>query len=1080
MRDWALQQHIEIGIRMDNPDNYIRAKDYMKLAQFFSVDEAVLFQQYFAADTSNKAVPVVKNMSKVKRALEPVISRVRRFAKQADVKEVKMASKAEERAPPSTAEVTRNLLNVIPLFIFPLASVYVFLHKTKPAGANPLESNIVQAVQEVQQPLSDQIFSYLSAWFVNGGIFYVIAIVGGVALLLILNKNFREGVVSKLAELFRFGTPLGNAVRLPLLGMIAVSGGTGDTGEGCGTSSRGGSDSSASGESAGEGSDGESGSSKVYKEPTVAPGAGFVGGDTPKLGATHPELENLYKKQVEASTPEHVKQNKIFDITDKGKITVTLKREHLEPYSETNTEGLGLDKWLEDYEKEARVATAGIRLSQNVLYPWDTRFRINLVCVALATLAKALVAKERNPDHQIEKVAGGEVMYNTSLYVDLIARIQAAQGIKTYLPRGRQTIPVWMASFLTFMYDLAGAEYVTSSHAVSSFIATKDFDEEGSQYLPEESLRFVAKILEIFEIARAQGEYHFEIAASDDPLIDQAFMEQLQDGTDLYISYLKNGVATDINLERIKSVKKKIIVDNVGGGFHRTASQIFEKLGINSSFEWFRVQEDSFFHGIGKELKDGKVADYSQDTTIIKRDKETGKVLSIPVMERMGYDTLLKEKAVGTVVLMVDPDGDRLVTAQIESSERAEFLSKIGIDILVLDEDRILALYTPNQSFLLTMVYQAEALKDAVLWEKHPRFLIITTASSLAWREWAEKNGVHVLNVPVGFKEIAAMQRKIEAQIKRDPNAPVIVKDVFGREINLGIQPRMLLAGEESGGAVMGPEELIQSKAGRIAVGMREKSDGEMLIIQAALAAKLESENLFLSDYLNQVFEQSQIKGKFDVREDVVYYNQNETDPELLKLEKKEGEAKREKNYLFFLSMALSYRDGHTKKREIIDILNETFEKDRVNFSDLKEVYFVGDGVFFQFPNKVLEIRPSGTDAKSKSYAMGDNKVDLSRYAIVLGNYSVELTALHKSFVPEEYIKNGMEIQWNYYQEYYRQGLPAKDYVPPFKSGAGLTAIAYGEKNLPGLDALRSGNRSESGFSLPELVPALAIFFFSF
>jgi 6-phosphogluconolactonase/glucosamine-6-phosphate isomerase/deaminase/phosphomannomutase len=782
----------------------------------------------------------------------------------------------------------------------------------------------------------------------------------------------------------------------------------------------------------------------------------------PKLGPTRPDLEAKYKKQVEASTPDYVKRNKLFDIHQKGAITVTLKREHLQPYDEKrNPEGLGLWAWLKDYEKEAKVATAGIRFAQNILYPWDTRFRINLVGVALATLGKALVAKERFSGAKLQKLAGGEVRYNTQEYIDLIARIQATQGIKTYLPSGRQTLPVWMASFLTFMYDLAGAEYVTSSHANSSFIATKDIDEEGSQYLPEESLRFVEKIREIFEKAETDGEYRFEIAPSDDPLINENFMTLIEDGTNLYAEYLRKGVATDVNLKRIKDIKRRVIVENVGGSLHRTVSPIFEKLGISNSFEWFRTQQDPFFHGIGKDIKDGRFIDYTQDVTIVKRDPKTGEVVSIPVAERMGYDTLLKDKEIGTVLLMADPDGDRMVTAQIESADRAGFLKGVGVDYLQLDDQRIVALYSPNQSFLLSMVYQAQSLKDAGLWDKHPRFIIMTTASSSAWREWAEKNGVNVLNVPVGFKEIAAMQRKIEHQIKSNPDQPAIVRDIFGKEVNLGVQPRMLFAGEESGGAIFGPEELILSLGGRMAIGMREKSDGEMLVIQSAMAAYLEElsqtlglkQGLFLSDYFHLIVSpskfdrtlfktrdirgqypvESDINGKFDVREDVVYYNQSEPNPDILKKDKEVGEARRTKNYVFYLSLALAYRDGKVTKEQIISILNDLFGKDGFNFGDLSEIYFVGDGVFFQFPTKVLEIRPSGTDAKSKSYAMGENKGELARYAAVLGNYSGDITSLHAQYVPPEYSDptKGMDLAWKRYQEYYRDGLPPKSYLPP-------------------------------------------------
>ena len=65
----------------------------------------------------------------------------------------------------------------------------------------------------------------------------------------------------------------------------------------------------------------------------------------------------------------------------------------------------------------------------------------------LATLAKALVAPEKYEGKQVLKLVGSEVRYNSELYLDAIARIQAAQGIKTLTPKERKTIllfiPMW-------------------------------------------------------------------------------------------------------------------------------------------------------------------------------------------------------------------------------------------------------------------------------------------------------------------------------------------------------------------------------------------------------------------------------------------------------------------------------------------------------------------------------------------------------------------------------------------------------------------------------------------------------------
>ena len=106
------------------------------------------------------------------------------------------------------------------------------------------------------------------------------------------------------------------------------------------------------------------------------------------------ELEDELFKSVFDKTPDYIKNNKLLDFSNNGEFVFTLKREHLYPYNEqTNPEGLNLLEWFENYAKEAKVSTAGIRGPQNILYPQDTRFPINLVGIVLATLAKALVGR---------------------------------------------------------------------------------------------------------------------------------------------------------------------------------------------------------------------------------------------------------------------------------------------------------------------------------------------------------------------------------------------------------------------------------------------------------------------------------------------------------------------------------------------------------------------------------------------------------------------------------------------------------------------------------------------------------------
>lgn len=732
------------------------------------------------------------------------------------------------------------------------------------------------------------------------------------------------------------------------------------------------------------------------------------------------ELEKELFKNVYEKTPDYIKNLDLLNFNNEGEFTFTLKREHLYPHSEQNPEGLGLLEWFANYSKEAKVSTAGIRGPQNILYPQDTRFPINLVGIVLATLAKALVAKDKYRGSEVRKLAGSEVRYNSDLYLDAIARIQAAQGIKTLVPQGRKTIPIWLASFLCFKLDLVGGEYITSSHGISVKTATKDLNSQGSQYLPEESLEFVNKIQEIFDITEKDGYYEIKIAAKDNPMIDENIMESLNDGIDLYVEYLKSGVAQ--NLNSVKNMNGQLFIESVGGCAYRTLSRVLEKLEISNKYLWNNIEEDPFFHSIGKYSVDPKgnkvFYDYSVDATVIAKRPNGEKYF--PVIESMHYEEKLKFLPLGTMVLITDPDHDRLTVCQIEAVGNIPNLDELGVSYIHLGEERILTVYTANQAFLMLMDYRVKQLKHLGIFKNHPRFMIKTTASALSWDEWAGANDIKVINVPVGFKEIANIMKKVEFQLRENPEGEVKIYDVFGEEINLGVQPRLIFGGEESGGMIMGSEDLIESLSGRKAIAMREKSATEAIIVASCLAAKLEHENKTLSEYLDEIFEENNIIAKFDVREDISYYNESEPDIDKLKQAKIEGEKQRTKNDLFYLSMAIGVNKRILNIDNVKEILSDTFPN--LDFNNLTAVKFVGDGTYLKFTDKYVEIRPSGTDAKTKAYSGGENLESISEFSRILGNYSGERTELHKKLISDDFYNNSKENALDDYLKFVEKG----------------------------------------------------------
>ena len=615
--------------------------------------------------------------------------------------------------------------------------------------------------------------------------------------------------------------------------------------------------------------------------------------------------------------------------------------------------------------------------------------------------------------------------------MDAIARIQASCGIETLVPYKRKTIPIWLASFLAFKLDLLGGEYITSSHGISVKNATKDLNCQGSQYLPEESMEFVNKIQQIFDEVNEKGSYEIKISAKDNPLINESVMKSLDDGVDLYVEYLKSGVAKDFNLDLVKSYNNKILIESVGGSAYKTLSRVLSKLGIAEKFDWFNTEEDPFFHSIGKydHTPKGEKAfyDYSVDATVVA--KKTDGTKYFPVIETLGYSEKLKNYPLGTAVLITDPDHDRLTVTQIESAKRIDELKKLGIDFVRLSDERVLTVFTANQAFLMLMDFWAKQLKSQNLWNNNPRFMIKTTASALSWDEWAKSNGVKVVNVPVGFKEIANVMKKVELQLKNNPEKEVVVDDVLGNSINLGVNPRLLFGGEESGGMIMGTEDLIKSKHGRCAVAMREKSATEAIVVASSLVAKLDNK-IYLSEYLKNVFEENNIIGRFDTRVDIAYYNESEPDINKLKADKIAGEQKRTQNDVFYLSMAIALKEGEISVDDIKSILNDKFSPE-LNFDNLKSVKFVGDGTYLEFADKYIEIRPSGTDAKTKAYGGGLNKENIEKYAGILGNYSGERTQKHKGLISQELYDSCKDRAMDYYLKFVEKDANNEVFIIP-------------------------------------------------
>ena len=194
------------------------------------------------------------------------------------------------------------------------------------------------------------------------------------------------------------------------------------------------------------------------------------------------------------------------------------------------------------------------------------------------------------------------------------------------------------------------------------------------------------RITSNFDITEKEGSYEIKITAKDNPLIDETIMENINDGIDLYVEYLKSGVAQ--NLDSVSKMNGQIFIESVGGCAYRTLSRVLEKLEISNKYLWNNIEEDPFFHSIGKYNTDPKgnkvFYDYSVDATVIAKKPNGEKYF--PVIESMHYEEKLKFLPLGTVVLITDPDHDRLTVCQIEAVGNMPNLEELGISYIHLGE----------------------------------------------------------------------------------------------------------------------------------------------------------------------------------------------------------------------------------------------------------------------------------------------------------------------------------------------------------------------------------------------------------
>lgn len=612
------------------------------------------------------------------------------------------------------------------------------------------------------------------------------------------------------------------------------------------------------------------------------------------------------------------------------------------------TEELIKEESLKEWAKSFQLGTAGYRAQMDPANPENHKVDFNALKMAIIAEAKACVYDElfKNTGREIDHHVGGEVRPHTQEFIRLVSRVYAAHGHKVHLRKTIRTTPIWYSSFGVFYNEYTDGENFTASHSPNFKGGWKPMDEDGKQLLKEAEL-ISEKVKEII-----RSGYVIRLAEKNSPLIKEDF-----DITGVYGDYLKT-IISEESIEDIKKAHKKGFVayaSTIGGSMGRTSKEIFNHLNISFGDEgvvkYIHEDEDENYHGIG--ILDGE--NYGVDP---------GKW---QIYKYIGAGELLKKVPDGSFLFIWDPDGDRYnIVTTAPASFRKDALAS-GLEVDDYTGDKILVYFKPNQIYFMLTSFKIEEIKASGLMDKYDWVVMETYPTSRSIGEIAVKNGLKLVQVPVGFKYFGNMVQNIEEQLEeKKGNEDVTVKTVTGEVINIGKNPRVLIMAEESGGAAMGAADYMVSKEGRKkSLAIKEKDGMQIATVILGLGAKLFLEGKSFAEFYDEIIEKYDITFRHYDRMDVTLYDEN-LPPEKLKEAKRKGLETRDKTVKFFKSLV------GKEPEEVRNILNSGIKD--FEFPAVKKIQWAGDGTLIDFDDFWWEIRASGTDAVLRYYIEGRDR----------------------------------------------------------------------------------------------------------
>ncbi len=739
--------------------------------------------------------------------------------------------------------------------------------------------------------------------------------------------------------------------------------------------------------------------------------------------------------------------------TQPGVLGVRITRDMLPDWRKGKPAGRNLRSSFTRYQEVARIAVAGLRHIQNIFNPHDTRQVKNSVERMITSYALGLmmmIKYNQSAGYPLQINYGHEVRYNSVLYKHISTRVWAAMGFISHIVPEDKANAIWITSTMSKILGFALSICGTASHALSKIDGLKIIGFEGAQFLLNDIQALIEIMEAIYKKIEQDGEFTFVLSEKDDPRISTALYARTNNGMDVYKEYQDAAVCDEWVLNLVKNLDpSKIHIDCMHGAAYNTLTNFFKTAGLEdliAKLNWMHIEERADFGNIGKSMlnpKTGKIEpyDYGADATqVFEKKMPDGEVRQyFPVLCTADYPEKFAQMPIGDILLSTDMDHDRLVTMQIlpNNEETKAYLKSLGVLYNVVNEEKIAALFIPNKSFHLlqemNFIRITELMEQGKIDKARTMVVLKTLASTPAVDKWVEMKKaagykIEVVNTAVGFAKLANVMYRAETQMRDHPGEDVIIEDASGRAVNLGSNPILLAAWEESGGIIVGTTDEITDIFGKSFLALREKSATESILLTLAQISILQKNKgeVDLKAYLKEIYDDAEVDFPLDLRLDNNLYIPDTT-VESVEQEKAGNERK---NRIFgaYLAIVIAYmrkdldiKDARNVLKDIFDqefqarkkqgTLDDVFLKrfQRLNFELLQDIKFTGDGVIFVFEEAGKQwhilFRPSGTEPKLKAYGFGSETELLTDYTWGFAFNENNMGELPKSFTRNKVLK---------------------------------------------------------------------------